>query len=257
MRGLLLLAVLPAVLLAALGNVGCAIAADGDFDGMPFAPTTSGLAVADRHDIFEVDGALLALRRSEEARTLHVLLSAAYLSPDVEMRREPAQRVLEWRRALASVDGLLLENLPLIAIASGDPLVAVDEGAGASGDFDFSLVQAMPAGAYDVEGGRALGRKLTVSVRGTALDEQARGGSVELQVEVRRDRNAGQPASDVAVGEVVLHVSLPLSPERLGKSNLGLMAPVLRCAHATGPARAGSCRDVPADPYLDETGVAP
>lgn len=47
----------------------------------------------------------------------------------------------------------------------------------------------------------------------------------------------------------------PLVRERLGKSNLSLLAPVMRCAAASGPVRAGTCRDEPPLPYVDASGT--
>lgn len=242
-------------LVAALG-AGCGVNVQGDFDGVPFTPDASILAVADRHDLLLRNDAVIPVRRPLPQQKIHLVLSGAYVDVTDDWRRETAEDLLDLKRALATADGLLLKDISLDAFddaaEGGGSLRAVVDNGRVEGDFDVAVAQSLPE-AELVEG-QGLGTRLEVTVTPQFLDAQPRGGSMSLEIEIQRGREAGQE-NEVATGAVSLTLSTSFSPERLGESNLTVAEPVLRCMAKAGPARAGGCRDVDELPYVDETGL--
>jgi hypothetical protein len=242
------------VISALLGLAGCGASSLGSFDGVGFNPSGTVFAVADRHELVASGGSFLAVRRGESAQRIHLFLSGALLSPDEEWRRQPASELLSFKKDLATLDGLLLENIPAPAALAGDDLeVQLDEsGRQGSGDFDAHLVVGLPP--EPVLEDQGLGADVSIKVLFDDVVIEPRGGHVNGRIEVKRGRAEGQ-SGEVATGEVTVTFQAPLAPERLGKSNLSLGAPVMRCAAAAGPVRAGGCRDTTSDPYVDATGT--
>lgn len=241
-----------ALLALALPAASCAVYVDGSFDGVGFFPDTSVLAIADRHDLLVRDGAAVPVRKNLAGQTLHVVLSGARVDTSDDWLRNPTARLSDIKRALATRDGLLLKNISMDAFGDGDTLRAVVDNGVQSGDFEIAVAPVFPDPVTVAEQG--LGAKITVTIVPGALDAQPRGGSLSMQVEVKRERDAGQDG-DVAIGDVKLAVSSPFAPERLGEANLAVAEPVLRCMAEAGPSSAATCRDADPLPYVDETGL--
>lgn len=245
------------LVVAALGGAalsGCGpVAVTGDFDGVGFFADRTAVALLDRHDLSLVGGELIAVQRPEASQSLTLVLTGA-VAPDAdEWRRLPADRLLGFKKELATKDGVYLEGIPLADVEAGAHVeLALDE-SGRTGDGAFSarLVVGLP----DEGAVREQGLGATVNVK--VLFDEVRlepGGQVSGEVEVKRSRSEGQ-SGEVATGEVVLRFLATLLPERVGKSNLSLVRPVMACAAEKGPVRAGTCRDEPPDPIVDATGT--
>lgn len=236
------------VLLSLLGACG-PVATSGDFDGVRFAPDRLVLAVADRHDIVESGGSLLAVQRAEERQTLTLALSGAPADPLEEWRRLPADQRLFLKKELATKDGVLLRGIPFSAAKPGENLEVKlsEDGRTGTGAFEAFLVVGLPLAEQVAS--QSLGADVNVKV---LFDDVSIGpsGYVSGRIEVKRARADGQEG-EVATGEVTISFSAPLVPERLGKANLALLAPVMACAAAVGPSRAGICRDEPQEPVVD------
>ena len=229
----------------------CSVWISGDFDGVPFVPDTSVMAIADRHDLLVRDGAALPVLKNRAGQRLHLLLSGARVDPGDDWLRYPTSRLLDLQRALTTRDGILLKNLSLDAFGDGDTLRAVLDNGSVTGDFEIAVAPALPDEAVVAEQG--LGRKITVTVVPHGLDARPRGGSLALDIEIKREREAGQDG-DVATGTVNLSLSSGFVDERLGESNLAVAEPILRCMAEVGPSVTGACRDESPLPYVDGTG---
>lgn len=235
----------------------CGVGVSGDFQGVPFQPTASLLAVADQNDLLLRDGAVVPVSRPIGQQRIHVLLSGAHLDPGRDWRRLDTDSLLEIKRDLSTKDTVLLRDIPLEVFDAGTDLEAVVEDGAQSGDFTVFAGASLPE-ASQIEG-RGLGSKLRVGItpKGLVLDSPTpRGGTVAMSVSIQREREAGQDG-DVVTGEVVLDFTASLQPERLGESNLTVAEPVVACMQERGPFASGACREEPALPYVDETGVVP
>lgn len=237
-------------LLLALSS-SCGVWISGDFDGVPFAPDTTVMAIADRHDLLVRDGAALPVLKNRARQRLHLVLSGARVDPGDDWLRYPTSRLLDAQRALTTRDGILLKNLSLDRFGDGETMVAVLNNGAVTGDFEIAVAPALPDEASVAEQG--FGGKITVTVVPHGLDARPRGGSLALDVEIKREREAGQDG-DVATGTVNLSFSAGFVPERLGESNLAVAEPILRCMAEVGPSVTGLCRDESPLPYVDTTG---
>lgn len=241
-----------AVALAALGG-GCGTSVEGDFDGVPFLPAPTAFAIADRHDLLGAGGTAIAVRRSDENMRLDLVLTGAVVPPEDDWRHYPAARLLSLKKDLATLDGVHVKGIPLArALAFDDVEAHIAPDGTVTGDFDVSLVVALPEDERISSQG--LGTEVDVKVVFQSVEVTPRGGLVAGLLEVKRARAEGQQG-EVATGEVTARFAAPLLPERLGKSNLSLLAPVMACAAAVGPVRAGGCRDEPPLPYVDASGT--
>lgn len=242
------------LLCACVAASGCGAVAGGDFDGVPFAPTATSFAVLDRHDFLVSDGSVQAVRRSDAGMKLHLFLTGASLEPEEHWASLPAARVLDTKHRLSTTDGLVITDVPLARALAGESLEIElsDEGATGTGAFDAALV--VGTDSAEALGPRGFGDLVSVRLELESIDAPARGGFVIGRLEVKRARAPGQ-SGELATGEVTIDLRLPAVPERLGEANLALARPVMACAAQRGPDRAGGCRDVEADPYVDETGV--
>lgn len=230
---------------------GCGVSVRGDFDGVTFTPDSALLAVADRHDMLLWNGAVVPVLKSDVGQSLHILLTAARVDVEKDWRRSTAQTLLEIQREIATSDGLLLTDIPLASFERGDTMSAVVERGVVRGDFHVAVGAERPSEATVADQG--LGTKLRITLSPRGLDVRARGGSISAEVEIQREREAGQPG-DIATGNVQLSFSTSLQPERLGESNLTVAAPILDCMQELGPARGAACKDERPLPYVDETG---
>lgn len=243
-----------ALALAVLGvAAGCGTSVEGDFDGVPFLPAPTAFAVADRHDLVGTGGTVIAVRRADENMRLDLILTGAALAPDEDWRRYPAERLLSMKKDLATLDGVHVKGIPLSrALALEDVEAHIAPDGAVAGDFDVSLVVELPEDErVSLQG---LGADVHVKVVFDTVEVTPRGGVITGLLEVKRARAEGQEG-EVATGEVTARFTAPLAPERLGKSNLSLLAPVMACAAAAGPVRAGACRDEPPLPYVDASGT--
>jgi hypothetical protein len=241
---------LPALAALLALAAGCALQSEGDFEGVPFSPHRLVFGVADRHDLLPSGGSLTAVRRGEEQQRLTLLFSAAAAPTDEDWRLWSAARLLTFKKDLAVSDGLLLSDIPVSRVQEGASLeLFLDEsGRQGRGAFGADLVVALPASERVAKTG--LGADVSVKLLFDSVRIEPRSGSVSGRVELKRARGPRQEG-EVATGEVTLHFTAPLLPERLGKANLTVASPVLRCAAAMGPSLAGLCKDEPADPFLD------
>jgi hypothetical protein len=233
----------------------CGVSASGDFDGVAFVPGGSAFAVVDRHTLVPSGGSLIAVQRSDAQQRVHILLTGAITRIDDEWRHLSAQRLLSSKKDLATLDGLLLTDIPIARVDNGEDLeVQLDEtGRRGDGEFGVELVVGLPAA--DRVADQGLGADVSVKILFDDVDvSQARGGHVGARVEIKRDRSTEQDG-EVATGEVTLTFSAPVAPERVAKSNLSLAAPVMRCAATVGPEGAGRCRGEPPDPFADASGT--
>lgn len=247
--------------LAAIGlsSGGCAVAVEGDFNGVVFAPGRSVQAILDSHTILERRGALVPVERARSSMTIDLWLSAATVPENDAWRELPSERLLDVRKDLATHDLLVLRGIDfdtmqddarvLTATTSdADATAGIARGAG---DFDFFIGQPVPADFAEdgLAGGITVELKDNVVVR-----EEPRGGRLETTIVITRERAAGQPASDLAGGEVTLRVAVPLAPERLAEANLAVIDPIARCVAERGPDAGAACARVPAAPVVDERG---
>jgi hypothetical protein len=249
---------LAAAIAAVVGLDACGVSVEGDFQGVRWTPDGTVLAVANLHDVVERDGAIIAVARDADVQTLEIALTGALLDPRTDWRRLPTAELLEVQRRVATVDGLLLTGVPLATVEEGDKLRAAfdptDAEGAAEGDFSFAVAAALPP-ELPPEDDQGLGARVSVTVTPRSLDVADDGsGGLGLDIEVKRERAAGQ-GGEVATGTVTLHVEATLTPERLGEANLGVIAPILSCMAASGPARAAACHDEAPLSYIDETGA--
>jgi len=247
--------------LAAVGlaSGGCAVSIEGDFDGVVFAPGQSVQAILDSHTILERRGALVPVERARSNMTVDLWLSGATV-PEADAWRElPSDRLLDVRKDLATHDLLVLrgidfdtmqDDVRVLTATTSDADAAAGIARG-TGDFDFFIGQPVPVDFAEdgLAGGITVELKDNVVVR-----EEPRGGRLETTIVITRERAAGQPASDLAGGEVTLRVSVPLAPERLGEANLAVVDPIARCVAERGPDAGAACARVPAEPVIDERG---
>lgn len=242
-----------ALVLATLSALSssCGVWVSGDFDGVPFVPDTSVLAIADRHDLLVRDGAAIPVLKNRGGQRLHLVLTGARVDPGDDWLRYPTSRLLDLQRSLTTRDGLLLKDLSLDRFGDGDTLRAVLDNGTVTGDFDIAVAAALPEEGLVAEQG--LGTRITVTIDPRGLDARPRGGSLALDVEIKREREAGQDG-EVATGTVNLSLSAGFLPERLGEANLAVAEPILRCMAEVGPGTTGLCRDESPLPYVDASG---
>ncbi len=242
----------PTLVLATLAGAGCNVWIAGDFDGVPFQPGTSVLAVADRHDLLVRDGAALPVLKNRAGQELHLLLTAARVDPGADWLRFPHAKLLDVQRELATRDGLLIKGLSLDRFGDGEPQKAVLDNGVVTGDFDIAVAPALPPAAAVADQG--FGSRVTVTVTPGMLDAQPRGGALNADIEIKREREAGQDGA-VATGAVTITVSSGFVVERVGEANLAVAEPIVRCMAEAGPSTSGACRDESPLPYVDATGV--
>lgn len=244
---------LSCVLALVVAGGACGTSVQGDFDGVTFVPAPTAFAVADRHDLLGTGGTMIAVRRADENMRLDLVLTGAVAAADEEWRRYPAERLLSLKKDLATLDGVHVKGIPLARALDHDDVEArlLPDGT-VEGDFDVSLVVALPDDEAVQQQG--LGADVNVKVIFDHVEVTPRGGVIVGQLEVKRARAEGQEG-EVATGEVTASFTAPIAPERLGKSNLSLLAPVMACAASAGPVRAGACRDEPPLPYVDASGT--
>ncbi len=233
----------------------CSVSVEGDFDGVVFSPTASAVLILDQHEVLLRQGSLVPVEKTRAQRTVHLWLSSASLPVDSEWRRLPSAQLLDVRKDLADSDLLVLRNIDFDALQDGDTLkaAAVDGTGNGRGDFGFSVAQSSHNNGIALQN-TGLGSRVNVSIVADSFERQASDGTLNATVTVKRERNAQQPAADVAAGEVTIRLSLSTSPERLAEANLAIVSPIASCAAAAGIDAAAGCLDAPADVVIDATG---
>ncbi len=215
---------------------GCAV--EGDFLGTPFAPVNTMLAVVDRHELVEVNGALVPSLRPAPAHTLSLVLTAARENPGAEWRREPAEALTELRTDLATRDGVYLHLVPVQPLLDdGSYTVWFDRD---EANDRHGLVQGYtppPPLGESVPLGGAIRLTLTVD----DMDPQA-GGHLDGNLDIE-SRHADDQFGHRAVGIVSIPLAIPVVAERVGKANLAVALPILACAAAAGTDRGAGCAD--------------
>lgn len=232
---------------------GCGgVTSTGSFEGVTFAPGPLAFAVVDRHDITPSGGSYIAVLRDESAMTLTLVLSGAMAEAGESWRDYPAERLLSLKKDLATLDGMHLYDIPLADVVVGESLElrGVPGAEGAVAELAADVVVALPDVAQVERQG--LGADIAVKLTFERA-ELSPGGVVAGVVELKRARAEGQ-SGDVATGELSVHFTASVVAERLGKSNLSILAPVMACAADLGPVRAGSCRDEEALPAVLSSG---
>jgi hypothetical protein len=247
--------------LAAVGlaSSGCAVAVEGDFDGIVFAPGRSVQAILDSHTILERRGALVPVERARSNMTVDLWLSGATVPENNAWRELPSDRLLDVRKDLATHDLLVLRGIDFdsmqddtrVLTATTNDADAASGIARGSGDFDFFVGQPVPDGFVD----DGLAGRITVELSDNVIvRDEPRGGRLETTMIVTRERAAGQPSTDLAGGAVTLRVAVTLAPERLAEANLAIVDPIARCVAERGPDAGAACARVPADPVVDAHG---
>jgi hypothetical protein len=238
------------IVVVALLLGGCGVSIDGNFDGISFSPTTTVIGLARRHELLSRQGASLPVLQNEQSRTMSLLFTGAAVDDDVAWRQQPSRHFDDLRRSLAIEDGLFIDQLPLPRLRVGETLEASSDGN--DNDFVFAMTQRLPDDSA-VQAG--LGALVSVALRVTELEDPPRGGYMDVDIEVRRDRAAGQPTADVVTGQVIIKTRVSFAPERLTVDNFAVAQPVMQCAMAVGPQQAAGCRGEEPLPVLDETGL--
>jgi hypothetical protein len=238
---------LACMLVACACAADCGVGVEGDFDGIAFQPTTTVFGLARRHAMIPRQGAVVPVLQGEDARTASVLFSSGALPSGEVWRLSPSRVFDARRRELVTHDGLLLDGLSMTRLQNGDALEATASG----GDFPFALVQALPSEEQTQSG---LGSLVSVVVRATRVDDEPSGGGIDVDVELRRERDVGQPTADVVTGQVRLRGFVAYAPERVATDNLAAAWPVMSCAMAAGPTQAAACANEDPLLVLDETG---
>jgi hypothetical protein len=236
---------LPAIAGAALLTLAGCNQPAGDFDGVQWAPMTMQFAVADRHQITESRGSLVATQRPDAAKSLTILLSGALANPHFEWRRSTSDTLLTLRQDLATTDGLLLYDIPLSALDAGAELSRHENTGEADEPRDFEAAIVVQGDVVTASEDRGFGNDLEITLSIDDIDPNAF-GFVRGSLELKRGRGEEQ-SGDVATGSVSVPLNLPVVAERRGKANLAIAAPIMRCAAEKGPARAATCVDAPPD----------
>ncbi len=249
----------PLVAAALVFSSSCVVGVEGDFDGLTFAPTTTAQAILDSHTILERGGALIPVERARSSMDVTLWLSAASIPETGAFRELPSDRLLDLKKDLAMHDLLVVRDIDFDTMQDDAGVLrattsAVDAVAGVTqgtGDFDFFMGQPVPAD-FPTDG---LAGHITVELRDNVIvRDEPRGGRLETTIVVRRERAAGQPATDLADGEVTLRLAVALAPERLAEANLAVVEPIARCVAQRGPESSAACAGVLADPVIDERG---
>ena len=243
--------VLSLVLMLAV-QPGC-VMSFGDFDGIVFWPTTSSFALADRNDLIRSNNSLVPTGRADDEKKMTLYFSGASVDIEEEWRHFSTETLLQLKKDLALKDGLLWENLPLNEVVSGAQFEKQLDATGRVSEEDSNAYMVLgPPSSAEVE---AQGFGNLVELLLQIDDANTRpGGEVVGTLEIKRGRGEGQDG-EVATGEVTLQFRVPVIGERLGKSNLSLASPIMRCAAREGPTGAGNCRHEPPEGYLGATGL--
>jgi hypothetical protein len=241
------------VVLVVVCGAGCPVWIEGGFDDVDLKLESTAVAVLDAHDVLERDGALIPVQRAPRDRRVHLWLSGADLPETEDWQHLEDERLLDVKQQLASHDLLVLRNLSFDDLSDGDDVIAASDPSDGEQDdvgraFDLSLSHRRVDEGLTKEG---LGGRITVEVEPLQVDEDI----FQAKLFVRRARSVGQPAADVVTGEVLVTLALGLSPERLAEANLAFVAPIAACGQERGPGASLSCKDVPREPIVDETGA--
>ena len=207
------------VLLPFLLFSGCVISIEGDFSDIDFSPDSTLFGTIEQYDI-DNDG--IVTPRTEENWEVDLFFSSAKVkSVYADWRFEDQEARLTFKQALAQGDTLWLQNVSLAQ------LMEQKSASSELGDFEMVLVQNPP-----LDEPRPLGEliiaELVIEEAQWKSDGYAK-GSLKL---IRKKAN-GQP-DYAATGTVQISFKVPLVGERIAKSNLEFVTPLLTCAESAG-----------------------
>jgi hypothetical protein len=238
---------------ASFASLSACVISTGDFDGIGFWPGTSSFAVADRNDLTWVNKSLVATGRAETQKSATLYMSAASADVEMEWRHFSTQTLLQLKKDLALQDGLLWTGIPLSEVVSGAKFeVQLDDTGRVYEEGSQVHMVLGPPSAKEVED-QGFGNLVELILQ---IDDATTrpGGQIVGSLEIKRGRGEDQDG-EVATGEVTIAFRIPVIAERLGKSNLSIAGPIMRCAARNGPTGAGNCRHEEPDGYLGATGL--
>lgn len=215
--------VLAVFLLVPLGGCGYgSIWVEGTFGDQRFEPNGTVFAVIDGHVVEENPGGGINVTQREDKR-LTLFFCQPPIDPDVDFAAMSGGEIVALRDRVRRGDRLHIKDLSLSKVVEGARLKASAQ------EDDFSFVAL--AGSKQVSSGDSyaqvppLGRLVKVLFVADGL-ELKEAGHVGGSITITRDRADDQPAN-TATGEVKLSFTAPIVGERLGESNLDVLAPVL------------------------------
>jgi hypothetical protein len=198
---------------------GCVISIDGDFSDIDFSPDSTIFGVLEQYDISN-DG--VANPRSEESWEVDLFFSSAKTnSIYADWRFEDQDERLALKQALAMGDTLWLQNLPLNLLMDNQKLSSEN------GDFEMVMVQNPP-----LDEPRPLGELIIAELSVQEAQWESEGYAKGDLTLIRKKAN-GQP-DYAATGTVTISFKVPLVGERIAKSNLSFIEPILSCAEIAG-----------------------
>ncbi|MCP4503274.1 MAG: hypothetical protein GY822_25330 [Deltaproteobacteria bacterium] len=256
-------------LMAALFLInGCGqVRTEGDFGGLVFSPSELAFAVHDRHTFADENGRITAYRKPANELAVDLYFASATQSAEQDWRFLSTKESRDLRRDLAMGDALVIRHLPLNQVLSErtlewtattaltDDASLLADGNAVDSDVEFYMSHAAENLPEDIGDtfGRSLGLGSRVDVKlnidESEIDPSA--GFINGSLELKRSRGDEQEG-DVATGEVVLHFQIPVAPERVAKSNAGILAPIVKCAAAFGPSAQNGCDRAPSEALVDE-----
>ena len=206
-------------LLALVLFSGCVISVEGDFSDINFSPDATLFGTVEQYDI-DTEG--LVTPRPEESWEVDLFFSSAKVkSIYADWRFEDQETRLAFKQALAQGDTLWLQNISMQKLKE-DHVVFSEQG-----DFDMVLVQTPP-----LDEPRPLGELVIAELRveDAEWDED---GFLKGSLTLIRKKTNGQP-DYAATGTVQISFKMPLVGERIAKSNLDFVTPLLACAESAG-----------------------
>jgi hypothetical protein len=198
---------------------GCVISIDGDFSDIDFSPDSTIFGVLEQYDI---NNEGVANPRSEESWEVDLFFSSAKTkSIYADWRFEDQDERLALKQALAMGDTLWLQNLPLNLLMDNQKLSSEN------GDFQMVMVQNPP-----LDEPRPLGEMIIAELSVQEAQWESEGYAKGDLTLIRKKAN-GQP-DYAATGTVTISFKVPLVGERVAKSNLNFIEPILSCAQTAG-----------------------
>jgi hypothetical protein len=198
---------------------GCVISIDGDFSDIDFSPDNTIFGVLEQYDI---NNKGVANPRSEDNWEVDLFFSSAKTqSIYADWRFEDQDDRLALKQALAMGDTLWLQNLPLNLLMENKTLSSEND------DFQMVLVQNPP-----LDEPRPLGELIIAELSVQEAQWESEGYAKGNLTLVRKKAN-GQP-DYAATGTVRISFKVPLVGERIAKSNLDFIKPILSCAQIAG-----------------------
>jgi hypothetical protein len=201
--------------------------ADGTFsDGAAIGPFETGFAVYDAHRTVTAADGSVQVEKREEGRVL-IFLSAAGFDPERDLAAMSAEEQENLRQDVKRSDLVFISALGASKAEAGSRLVATSPPP--TGDFNFSLRRGSATNIRrnaSYSDSRTLGSDQTLTLEMSVVN-LVEGGRLEAQpLMIQAKKGEGQ-LERVATGEVRVRFNVPFVSERLGESNLAVLAPAL------------------------------